>query len=281
MEERHCKLVAEIGASHAGSLKRAIMLTELAAYNGADVVKFQKRNPYKSVPNDIANKPHPNPHFAYGDTYLEHRLNLELDIQDHEVLKQRCDELGVEYGCSVWDMDSAEEIIDIKPGLLKIPSACNMHFNLIEYCLSNFDGMLHISLGMMNQDDRNILFTKFKSKNVIFYHTTTEYPCPFERLYLKEISNIYNLFGQVGFSNHGYGISADIAALALGATFIERHFIDDRTFRHTDAAASLEPNGLKTLKRDIRHVGRALKFMNNECTDEEKSQSLKLRNSFK
>ena len=279
MEERHCRLVAEIGATHAGSLERAIMLTKLAAYNGADVVKFQKRNPFKSVPEDMANKPHPNPYFSYGNTYLEHRINLELNIKDHKILKEKCDELGVKYGCSVWDLDSAEEIINIKPGLLKIPSACNMHFELIDYCLLNFNDTLHISLGMMGKSGREFLFNKYKSSDVIFYHTTTEYPCPFERLYLNEISTIYNICGRVGFSNHGYGISSDIAALALGASFIERHFIDDRTFRHTDAAASLEPSGLKTLKRDIRNVSKALLSMNEDCTDEEKSQSIKLRNS--
>jgi sialic acid synthase len=281
MEKRSCQLVAELGAVHAGSLPRAIMLIELAAYNGADIVKFQKRNPYKSVPPDIANQPHPNPYFSYGSTYLDHRLALELDIKDHEILKQKCKELGVGYGCSVWDLDSAEEIIRIHPDLLKIPSACNMHFDLIDYCLANFEGVVHISLGMLSQDDRKFLFKKYEKANVLFYHTTTEYPCPFERLYVKEVSNIYNIFGRAGFSNHGYGIAADIAALAMGASFIERHFIDDRTFRHTDAAASLEPHGLKTLKRDIVNVSKSLKFMNVECSDEEKSQSVKLRNSSK
>ncbi len=281
MEKRPCQLVAELGAVHAGSLPRAIMLIELAAYNGADIVKFQKRNPYKSVPAEMANQPHPNPYFSYGSTYLDHRLALELEIADHEILQQKCKELGVGYGCSVWDLDSAKDIVEIRPDLLKIPSACNMHFDLIDYCLDNFEGVVHMSLGMLSQNDRNFLFNRYKKANILFYHTTTEYPCSFDKLYVKEVGKIYDMFGRAGFSNHGYGIAADIAALAMGASFIERHFIDDRTFGHTDAAASLEPHGLKTLKRDIVNVSKSLKFMNLECTDEEKNQSAKLRNSSK
>jgi N-acetylneuraminate synthase len=281
MDKQSCTLIAEIGASHAGCLQRALMLTELAAQNGADVVKFQKRDPISSVPSDIANKPHPNPHFAYGDTYLSHRIALELSVEDHVKLKDKCNHLGVKYACSVWDLKSAKEIININPFFIKIPSACNKHETLIDYCLCNFEKQIHISLGMRSLVERNMLLHKYSGKNVVFYHTTTEYPCPFEKLYIKEISKIVELYGTAGFSNHGYGIASDIAALALGASYIERHFIDDRTFRHTDAAASLEPRGLSTLKRDLQHISLGLQYRPHGCTEEEARQALKLRNSEK
>lgn len=278
MEQNSCKLIAEVGATHIGSLERAINLIKLASSNGADVVKFQKRDPVSSVPKEIADKPHPNPHFAYGKTYLEHRLALELSINDHIILKEECKKNNVDYSCSVWDLQSAEQIVSIDPLFIKIPSACNKHENLINFCLKNFSKQIHISLGMLNLDERSYITEKFNDDRVVFYHTTSEYPCPFDRLYLKEIQKIFNKCGKAGFSNHGYGIAADIAAIALGASFVERHFIDDRTFRHTDAAASLEPGGLRTLKRDIVNVSMALKYKTFECTEEENIQSFKLRN---
>lgn len=281
MVTKTCQLVAEIGAVHAGSLKRAIDLVRLARENGADVVKFQKRNPVDCVPTDLADQPHPNPYFSYGKTYLDHRMALELDIESHGKIKNECDSIGIPYACSVWDLKSAKDILHIDPFFIKIPSACNMNYQLIDYCINNFNGHVHISLGMLSGEERHNVINRYKSEKVIFYHTTTEYPCPFERLYLREISNIMKECGVAGFSNHGYGIAADIAALTLGVSFIERHFIDDRTFRHTDAAASLEPQGLKILKRDILNVEQALAFRSNFATEEENKQAKKLRNSSK
>ena len=271
-------LIAEIGCSHAGSLERAFYLSDLACSNGADVIKFQKRNPEESVPDLLKQSPHPNPYFSYGSTYLEHRKNLELCINDHLELKNLCEKNGKKYACSVWDFTSAREVIDICPFFIKIPSACNLNNNLIEYVLNNYVGNVHISLGMVNYQQRESILSRYgQNKNVLFYHCTSEYPCKFENLYLKEIKYLYERFGDVGFSNHGYGIAADIAAIALGCSCIERHFIDDRTFRHTDAAASLEPNGFKTLKRDILNVSLALSYRSFDMTETEKLQSKKMR----
>lgn len=274
-------LIAEIGACHGGSLDRALMLSNLAIQNGADVVKFQKRNPLISTPPHLANMPHPNPHFAYGNTYLEHRMKLELSIEDHLKIKKFIEKNNGKYSCSVWDIDSAKEILSIDPEFIKIPSACNMNDNLLEYCFSKAKCPIHISLGMTSLNERNSIIEKYQNNNCVFYHTTSEYPCSFENLFLLEIKNLYNMDVCVGFSNHGYGIAADIAAIALGASFIERHFIDDRAFRHTDAAASLEPSGLRTLKRDIVNVCKAMSFRKYCCTEEEALQSNKLRNNNK
>ena len=278
MATRNVQLIAEVGACHAGILDRALMLSDLAISNGADVVKFQKRNPLVSTPSHFANMPHPNPHFSYGSTYLEHRINLELTIEDHVKIKNFIDSNGGKYACSVWDIDSAKEILSIDPEFIKIPSACNMNDNLLEYCLSKAKCPIHISLGMTSLDERNSIIEKYQNNNCVFYHTTSEYPCSFENLFLLEIKNLYDMDVCVGFSNHGYGIAADIAAIAFGASFIERHFIDDRAFRHTDAAASLEPSGLRTLKRDIVNVCKAISYRKYNCTEEEFAQSKKLRN---
>lgn len=278
MDEKDCKIVAEIGCVHAGSIYRAIKLTQMAASSGADYIKFQKRNPHISTPDHLKNAPHPNPAFSYGDTYLNHRINLELNMEDHLILKNTCDNLGVKYGCSVWDMDSAEKIISINPDLLKIPSACNKNFELIEYCIKSYKNTLHISTGMTDMNDRKDIY-KFLSKfreRVILYHCISEYPCPFDKMQLLGIREIIDNGFRAGFSNHGYGIATDIAAMMLGAEFDERHFVDDRAFRHTDAAASLEPDGLRKLKRDINAVLLAVRDRG-DMTSEEKKQSNKMR----
>jgi N-acetylneuraminate synthase len=281
MDENSYVLIAEIGASHVGSIERAKSLALLAHQNGADVVKFQKRNPLLSTPESVAHKPHPNPHFSYGNTYLEHRIKLELSIDQHCELKSYCSQIGNKYSCSVWDMDSANQICNIDPFIIKIPSACNLHFNMIDYCLEHASCDIHISLGMTFINERNLIIDRYKKERVVFYHTTSEYPCSFDKLFLLEIKKMKDMGLRVGFSNHGYGIASDIAAISLGASFIERHFIDDRAFRHTDAAASLEPSGLRTLKRDIVNVSKALSYKPDESTEQEQIQAKKLRNIIK
>ncbi len=279
---RQCKVVAEIGCCHAGSMARAKSLIRLARLAGADYVKLQKRNPIESVPKEWHDRPHPNKIFAYGETYLEHRLALELDIDQHKELKEFCELAGIGYACSVWDLTSAREIIGLSPDFIKIPSAFNSNFVLIQKILDEFNGDIHISLGMSTEEEREgldeFLSLPFTLRNrIVIYHCTSEYPCPFEHLYLLEIENLKDFPAKsLGFSNHGYGIAADIVAYTLGVTWIERHFIDDRTFRHTDASASLEPDGLRRLCRDLKAISSSLAYKGG-LSDEELEQREKLR----
>ena len=275
-----CKVIAELGCTHIGNMGRAKHLIELAAFAKADYVKFQKRNPEESVPNELKNKPHPNPAFSYGKTYLEHRKNIELDIEQHAELKKHCEALKIGYSTSVWDMTSAKEVIQLNPDFIKIPSACCCHFEMLDYLVENFDGGIHISTGMATHNEKQSLMNKFHILNdrVVLYHCVSEYPTPFERLYLNEILRLKESFsGAIGFSNHGYGIAADIAAYTLGATWIERHTIDDRVFRHTDASASLEFDGLRKLCRDLKAVQNALQYKTVDLTEGEQIQRKKLR----
>jgi len=275
-------VVAEVGATHAGSIERAKSLIRLAKLAGADYVKFQKRNPIESVPKEWHNRPHPNSSFSYGDTYLEHRLALELSIDQHGKLKEFCESIDIGYACSVWDLTSVREIIGLSPDFIKIPSAFNSDFDLLEVLFKEYNGDVHISLGMSTDEEKKNLYDFISSSlvgdRVVLYHCTSEYPCLFEHLYLLEIRNLHGLPAKsLGFSNHGYGIAADVAAYALGATWIERHFIDDRTFRHTDASFSLEPSGLCRLVRDLKNIRKSLLYKH-ELSAQELEQKDKLRN---
>lgn len=282
------RVVAEIGCNHKGDLELAKEFIKVAKiYANADVVKFQKRDVEtwaKRFPEQY-NAPHPNPENAYGNTYKEHRENLEFDLEQNRILKEYCDEIGITYSTSVWDMKSAQEIVSLKPELIKIPSACNTNLEMLEWLCDNYDGEIHISTGMTTNkeiDDIVELFEKKgKNKNLVLYNCTSGYPVPAEDVCLLEIKNLIAKYGdkvkEIGFSGHHLGIAIDIAAYTLGATTIERHFTLDRTWKGTDHAASLEPEGLRKLVRDLNAVHKALTYKKEEVLDIEKVQRKKLK----
>lgn len=276
-----CKVIAEIGCHHLGQFSRAQELIKLARLCGADYAKFQKRNPDECVPEKLKHQPHPNQVFAYGSTYLEHRQNLELSIEQHQELKTYAESIGIGYSASVWDMTSAHEVISLNPKFIKVGSPCNDNYEMISALYEDYEGDVHISLGMSSKDEikhlvRSVLPDN-AAKRTVLYHCTSEYPCSFDRLYLLDIQYLMSEYGfTVGFSNHGYGIAADLAAWVLGARWIERHFVDDRTLKHTDAAASLEPEGLRRVCRDLSRVHEAMQ-RKEAITDEELAQREKLR----
>lgn len=280
-----CKVTAEIGAVHLGNMDRAKELIRLAKMAEADYVKFQKRNPIECVPKALLDAPHPNEMFSYGNTYLEHRKNLELSVEQHEELQDYCYDVGIGYSISVFDMTSAREVAEHLEGarFVKVPSACNHNRELMDFLFDNTNFDVHISLGMASKSEIEDLIAYINKKGVptdrfLLYHCTSEYPCPFERLYLEEISNIKSMLPhvRVGYSNHGKGIATDIAAYTLGAEWIERHFVDDRMLRHTDASASLEPQGLHKLCRDLKAVHKAIQCKE-EVSPGEIEQRKKLR----
>lgn len=277
---RKCKIVAEGCCNHMGNIEIAKEMTRIAKICGADYIKWQKRKPEISVPEHYHNEPHPNPANSFGNTYLEHRKNLEFSMEQHIELMKEANKNGIGYACSVWDIPSAQEIISLNPDFIKIPSAMNSNVPLLEYVFNNYKNKIHISTGMMTIEEKNNLKNFIIDKNpdqFVIYHTTTEYPCPFDHLYLLEISNLKNTFKHVGYSGHNYGIAADIATLTLGASWIERHFTLDRTWKGTDQAASLEPEGLRKLCRDIASVEKSLAYRENEMTKEEYFQRNKLK----
>jgi N-acetylneuraminate synthase len=280
-------VIAEIGCSHGGSLERAKKLAKLAKLSGAHVVKTQKRNPKESVKKELWDQPHPNKMYAYGDTYLEHRENLELSINDHIELKKYCESIDIVYSTSIWDMTSAREIVALNPKLIKIPSACNRNKELAYYLFDNYNGEIHISTGMLSKDERFNFWEwinkeylgvrKLDPKKLVVYHCTSGYPVPFDKLYLANIYHWSKKLCYIGFSNHGKGIAMEPAAYALGARYFERHFIDDRMYPHTDASCSLEPQGLNKLVRDLKAVSQALQYKPDKLDEIEKEQRDKLR----
>jgi len=283
------RIIAEIGCNHKGNMDIAKELIKVAKiFCKVDAVKFQKRdNKYwASIKPELYNSPHPNPANSYGDTYLKHREALEFTKQQHAELKEYCEEIGIEYSTSTWDLTSAKEITELNPKMIKIPSACNNNFEMLEYLCDNYEGEIHVSTGMTSKkeiEDLVVFFEKKdRAKDVVLYHCISGYPVPFEDVCLLEIQRMKKNYGnrvkEIGFSGHHLGIAIDVAAYTLGATTIERHFTLDRTWKGTDHAASLEPNGLRKLKRDILAVEKALRFQEVDILPIEQVQRDKLKN---
>ena len=280
------KIIAEIGCNHKGDMNIAKELIMTAAtYCKADVVKFQKRCNTELLSPDEYNAPHPNPANSYGDTYGAHREFLEFSLDQHRQLKAWCEEYGIEYSTSVWDVTSAKEIASLKPNLIKVPSACNLNKNLLQYLCDNFGGEIHLSFGMTTKEEEEEIVNFFESngraKDVVLYNCTSGYPVPFEDICLLEITRMRQQYAGrvkgIGFSGHHLGIAVDSAAVALGAEWIERHYTLDRTWKGTDHAASLEPDGVRKLCRDCRAVAKALTFKQKDILDIEMVQRNKLK----
>lgn len=279
-------VVSEIGCNHKGQMDIAIEMIKIAAqFCDVDVVKFQKRCNKELLSEDVYNAPHPNPAVSYGKSYGEHREFLEFDLDQHRTLKAACEELGVIYSTSVWDVTSAREIASLEPRLIKIPSAINADLPVLDFLFREYAGEIHISLGMTSSAEKDQLIALARShdrlKDVVLYHCISGYPVDDEDLYLLEISKLCEELGDqvkgIGFSGHHRGISTDIAALTLGATYFERHYTLDRAWKGTDHVASLEPDGLRRLVRNLRLALPALRYKDSDITEVEREQRIKLK----
>ena len=280
-------VIAEIGCNHKGDIEIAKELIKVAKiFCNVDAVKFQKRNNKELLTEEQYNQPHPNPANSYGDTYGAHREFLEFDVNQHAVLKSYCEDIGITYSTSVWDLTSAKEIASLNPEFIKIPSACNNNKVMLEWLCKNYEGELHISTGMTTKDEIEDLVNLFKThnrnKDLVLYNCTSGYPVPFEDVCLLDINLLIDKYKNdvkhVGFSGHHLGIAVDVAAYTLGANIIERHYTIDRTWKGTDHAASLEPMGLRKLTRDVNAVYKALQYKNQDILPIEQVQRDKLKN---
>ncbi len=279
-------VIAEIGCNHKGEMQIAKeMIVVAATFCHANAVKFQKRCPKELLTKEQYNAPHPNPNNSYGRTYGEHREFLEFNIDQHAQLKEWCEEVGVEYSTSVWDMTSAKEIAGLKPRFIKIPSACNTNYDMLQWLCDNYQGEIQLSLGMTSHEEEEKIVRLFiengRNKDLILYNCTSGYPVPFEDVCLLEISRLRHQYADkvkaIGFSGHHLGIAVDIAAYTLGASYIERHYTLDRTWKGTDHAASLEPDGVRKLVRNLQAVHTAMTYKKEEILPIEQVQREKLK----
>jgi len=274
-------VIAEMGLNFMGDMDLAKKMIEAAHFCGVNAVKSQKRDINFLYTEEELNRPYENAN-SFGKTYGEHRKVLELTIEQHAELKSHAEERGMDYFCSAWEKNSAKQLIDMGCGIIKIPSACITLDSLMQ-TVNKENLWVIMSTGMSTCEEINhavYMIDKVKRRSIL--HCTSAYPCRFEDLNLACIQDLKAFYSRlnntdIGYSGHNRGIAVDIAAVAMGATIIERHFTLDRTWKGTDQAASLEPQGLQKLVRDIRATEQAIGNRGIRVLECEKSAREKLR----
>ena len=286
MEYKKPFVIAEAGCNHMGQIEIAHeMIKTAAAFCKADAIRLQKRCPKELLTEEQYDAPHPNPANSFGATYGAHREFLEFTVEQHALLKKWCEEEGIIYSTSVWDLTSAKEIASLNPDFIKIPSACNTHYEMLNWLCDNYKGEIQLSFGMTTHEEEETIVKLFedkgRAKDLVVFDCTSGYPVPFKDVCLLEILRLKEKFGtrvkSIGFSGHHLGISVDVAAYTLGANVIERHYTLDRTWKGTDQAASLEPDGIRRLARDLNAVHDALTYKSQEILPIEEVQRVKLK----
>jgi N-acetylneuraminate synthase len=280
-------LVLEIGCNHKGELSIAKdMIEKISEIDSPfkTVIKFQKRCPRELLSKEAYSTPHPNSINSYGATYGEHREFLELDINAHKELKELIESKGMEYSTSVWDMTSCKEVISLNPSMIKIPSAINTNFKMLEYLCTNFKGKIHISLGMTTPEEEFSIINLFREHNrqqdLVFYACTSGYPIKDSEVYANEIKGLkdtYDDIAGVGYSSHLEGIKWDTVLVSLGINFLERHFTLNKNWKGTDHSASIDLEDYRTLVSDLITLNSILKNKPSSITGDELIQRNKLK----
>ncbi len=262
--------IAEAGVNHNGSAELAKKLVHLAAEARADAVKFQKRSVRDILIREYLERPYTVP-TSLGATYGEHRDRLELSEQDYVELRDLCQQLGIIFLASAWDERSADFLDELGVPAFKTASADLTNLPLLEHIARKGKPMF-ISTGMsdMSEVAEAVETVRQYHDQFVLLQCTSTYPADNDRLNLRVMETYRKAFNcLVGYSGHERGLAPSEAAAALGACVIERHFTIDRTMIGPDHAASLEPEGLRKLIRNIRNIERALGSAEKRVLEEE------------
>lgn len=261
---RHTLIIAEAGVNHNGSLELAKRLIDAAADAGVDYVKFHTFKAENLVTKSAKQAEYQKKNIGDGDDSQYQMLkNLELSLVDHEVLIGYCKQKGVRFFSTAFDLESIDYLASLNLPLWKIPSGEIINYPYLRKIARQGQTVI-LSTGMCDMTDiKNALDILIKfgliKDQITILHCNTEYPTPFEDVNLRAMLTIKEAFGiKVGYSDHTRGIEVPIAAVALGAEVIEKHFTLDRNLPGPDHKASLEPDELKAMVRAIRNIEQAM-----------------------
>lgn len=260
----HTLIIAEAGVNHNGSIELAKKLVDKAKEAGVDYIKFQTFKASKLVTKAAKQAEYQQKNIGKeGDSQYQMLKKLELSPEEHEILIDYCHQLGIKFFSTAFDFDSIDYLHSLKLGLWKIPSGEVTNYPFLKR-IAAFNEPTILSTGMCEMEDvRAAVDALYRNglskKNLILLHCNTEYPTPFEDVNLKAMEALRKEFGvEVGYSDHTKGIEVPIAAVALGATVIEKHFTLDRNMEGPDHKASLEPDELKAMVSAIRNIEKAV-----------------------
>jgi N-acetylneuraminate synthase len=246
-----CYIVAEIGINHNGDTDLAKKLMTVAAAAGCNAVKFQKRTVDVVYTADELARPRESP---FGDTNGDLKRGLEFDCDEYHELSRYAREVRMPWFASCWDEASVDFIEEFDPPCYKIASASLTDDHLLRHTRATGKPIM-LSTGMSTLEEVDHAVDVLSTTNLILLHACSTYPAYYPELNLRVIPFLRDRYGvPVGYSGHETGLPSSTAAAALGACVIERHITMDRAMWGSDHAASLEPNGITRLVRDVRLV---------------------------
>ena len=273
---RHIIIIAEAGINHNGDIKMALKMIDAAAAAGADYIKFQTYKTEKLVNKNtsLAEYQKQNLGFQKNTSQFEILKKYEIDLDAHYKLMRACHKKDIKFLSTAFDLDSIDLLSKLNIPLFKIPSGEITNLPYLEKIALTKKPVI-ISTGMSNLKEIKTALKVFLSKgylkeNITILHCNTQYPTPMEDVNLNAMTTISKEFGiSVGYSDHTLGIEVPIAAVAMGARVIEKHFTLDRKLAGPDHKASLEPHELKKMIESIRNIEKALGSEEKKATDSE------------
>ena len=250
-DKHPCFIIAEIGINHNGCLETAKKLINVAHAYGCDAVKFQKRTVEDVYTKEELLAPRQS---VFGETNGDLKYGLEFGYDEYKAIDEHCKNLGILWFASCWDKKSVDFMEQFDVCAYKIPSALITDIELLQY-IKNTNKPILISTGMSTLEEIDRAIDIVGLENTVIYHCTSTYPsenCELNLNVIKTLKEKYNC--PIGYSGHEKGIVSSTIAVVLGACSVERHITLDRTLWGSDQAASLEPEGLRKMVRDIRNV---------------------------
>ncbi|OQX06904.1 MAG: N-acetylneuraminate synthase [Desulfobulbaceae bacterium A2] len=259
----HILIIAEAGVNHNGSLDLALQLVDAAAACGADAVKFQTFRADSLVARDAPKARYQQETTGTAEGQFAMLQRLELDMAAHRLLSERCQERGLVFLSSPFDIESARALYELGMRRYKIPSGEITNMPLLE-CIGRLAEEVLLSTGMADVQEVGEALAVLDEagldrSRVTVLHCTTEYPAPYDEVNLRSMMTMGKKFGvRTGYSDHTPGIEIPVAAAALGAWVLEKHFTLDKSLPGPDHRASLDPTEFAAMVRAVRHVELAL-----------------------
>jgi N-acetylneuraminate synthase len=271
-----CYVIAEIGINHNGSLDIARQLIEAAAINGCDAVKFQKRTVPLVYSQEELQRPRESP---FGVTHGDLKEGLEFGRHEYEAINALCEENNITWFASAWDYVSVDFLEEMHVPCHKIASAMLTDLDWLAYvCDTNKPIILSTGMSTLEQIDAAMELVLEHGNECLLMHCVATYPARDEHLNLRCLKTLRDRYAvDVGYSGHERGLATTVAAVALGAVAVERHVTLDRSLWGSDQAASIEPQALYRLVRDIRAIEMAMGDGVKRVLPEEEPIAAKLR----
>lgn len=276
-------IIAEAGVNHNGDIKLAYEMVKAAKKAGADVIKFQTAKPELVISRFAEKAEYQKQATGNEESQLEMCKKIHLKFDDYIPLKQYCEEIGIKFLSTPFDLESIEFLDKLGCDLWKIPSGEITNYPYLRN-IARTGKPIILSTGMCNMEEIREAVSLLKENGageIRLLHCTTEYPTPYSDVNLNAMNTMKKEFGlDVGYSDHTVGIEIPIAAVAMGATIVEKHFTLDKNMQGPDHKASLEPHELETMVKSIRNIQLALGDGQKKVANSEKKNIAVARKSI-